>query len=166
MKDALAEKIMFGVVQDLNMKSRLINTVLATLSMILCAAASGYLAPLLWHGISGSGFYPPAMTMAILIFLLAVVFRRAFRWIILDFILGLLIVEVITLAVIADVTGLTGLETFDYANLLWLAFMNLFIGLPWLLGYGLGSLWLRYLGHHHAQDTQPSASGDANSGRS
>ena len=145
------------------MKSRLIHTGIAALSMILCAAAS-YLASPLWHGISGRGFYPEATTMAILIFLLAVVFRRAFRWIVLDFILGLLIVEVITLAVIADVSGLTGLETFDSFNLLWLAFMNLFIGLPWLLGYGLGSLWLRYLGHH-AQDTQPSASGDANSGR-
>jgi len=29
-------------------------------------------------------------------------------------------------------------------NLWWLAYMNQFIGLPWLLGLGIGGLWLRY----------------------
>jgi hypothetical protein len=81
--------------------------------------------------------------MAVLILVCAIVFRRVLRWHVLDFVLGWFAAEFVTLCVIAHFTGFTGLEVFNHFNLSWLAFMSLFVGLPWLVGLGIGSLWLK-----------------------
>jgi hypothetical protein len=128
------------------MKRRLIHTAIAVVTMILCAFI-----PPLWQGVSDRDFRPQATTMAVFILLLAIVFRRAFRWQFLDFILGLVAVEFLTLWIIAHFSGFTGLELFHRFNLSWLALMSIFAGLPWLAGFGLGSLWLRF-SHRHAKN--------------
>ncbi len=125
------------------MKRRLIHTAIAVVTMILCAAC-GIFIPSLWQGVSGRDFRPQATTMAVLILVLAIVFRRAFRWQFLEFIFGLVAVELLTLWIIAQFSGFTGPELFHRFNLSWLAFMSIFVGLPWLTGFGLGSLWLRF----------------------
>jgi hypothetical protein len=124
------------------MKSRLFHTAVAVLGMILCAYA-GFLTTPLWHLTNGRDIRPQATTTGVLILVFAVVVRRAFRWRASDFILGLLAVEAIVIRLIAHVSGLSGFEALDLS---WLAFINLFIGLPWLLGLGAGSLWLKCSG--------------------
>jgi len=116
---------------------------MAVLAMVFCAAAA-MLTPPIWQGLGGRDFRPQATNMAILLIVVAVAFRRGLRWDALDFVLALTVAEVITLSVIAYFSGLTWLKAFDSFNLSWLAGMNLFIGLPWLVGFALGSLWLRY----------------------
>ena len=81
--------------------------------------------------------------MAILILLLAIVLRRNFRWRASDFAIGLAAVEVATLSVIAYFSCFVWLEVLEPFNLGWLAFMNLFLGLSWLLCFGFGCLWHR-----------------------
>jgi hypothetical protein len=124
-------------------KKRLIHVAAASSAMVLCTAA-GLAAPPLWHGVSGRDFRPQATMVAILILIVGIALRRGLRWPASDLILGLLLPEIITLSIIAKFSGFTWLEMFDPFNLWWLAYMNEFIGLPWLLGLGIGSLWLRY----------------------
>ncbi len=126
---------------------RLLRPVLAVVAMAACAAVGVFLPPL-WHGAGGRDFRPQATMMAVLIFVLAVVLRRALRWRVPDFILGLVAAELVALGIIAYFSGFTGWELFDRFNLSWLAGMNLFLGLPWLAGLGAGSLWLRLAKRH------------------
>lgn len=108
--------------------------------MILCAVLAALLPPL-WPGVSGRDFRPHAATMSILICVLAIVLRRWRGWSVVDFLGALLGVELFTFCVIAQISGLTGLEMFDHFNLSWLGTMSLFIAPPWVLGLALGSLW-------------------------
>lgn len=134
----------------LTMKTHLIRAAIAALGMFLCAVV-GFFAPPLWQSTSGRDARP-YITMAVLILILAVVLRRGFRWRVADFILGLVAAQVVIVAVIvyfADIfSGFTWsqLPMFmlqaAHSILMWLVFANAFIGLPWLLGFGLGSLWL------------------------
>ncbi len=129
------------------MLQRILRPVLVVIAMVGCAAAGVFLPPP-WHGAGGRDFRPQATTMAVPILGLAVVLRRGLRWRVLDFVLGLVAAELVTLVVIANFSGFAGWELFDRFNLSWLAGMNLFIGLPWLVGLGAGSLWLK-LSHRH-----------------
>lgn len=104
--------------------------------------------PPLWHGVSDRDFRSQATTTALLILVLAIVFRRAFRWQFPEFILGFVAVEFFALCTIAHFSGFTGLESFHRFNLSWLALISIFVGLPWLAGFGLGSLWLRFSNRH------------------
>jgi hypothetical protein len=102
----------------------------------------------------GRDFRPQATTMALLMLILTVALRRGLRWAVIDLLLAILVVEIITLSVIASFSGLTWLAAFDSFNLSWLVFMNWFIGLPWLVGLMAGSLWLG-ASHHGARDAAP-----------
>ena len=130
----------------LTMKTHLIRAAMAALGMFLCAVV-GFFASPLWQAVSGRGYYRElagALLTALLVLLLAAVLRRAVRWRVGDFILGLLATEVIALFVFTHFTGC-------HWSMPWLV-MNLFIGLPWLLGFGLGSLWLMFSEKHaHAR---------------
>lgn len=108
--------------------------------MLLIAALSVAL-PGLWGGAGGRDFRPQATNAAVLFFAFAIILRRKFLWRAGDFLFALFFIEAITLAVIGHFSGSQGLDSFDYFNLHWLAFMNLFIGLPWLGGYALAVLW-------------------------
>ena len=114
---------------------------------ILCAIIS-LLVPVLQHGSVGRDFRPQAFTMGALIVVLSFAIRSRFSWRIIDVSLGLLVVELITLSIIGYFSGSTWLHLFHPFNFRWLAFMNLFMGLPWLLGFGFGSLWLAYSKTH------------------
>ena len=123
------------------MKRRLIQISIPVIAIILCAVAASLLPPL-WPGESGRDFRPQAIVMGIILFIMAALFRGRMKWHWSNLIAALAIIEIITLAIISYLTGYTGLEIFDTSNLQWMAFMNKYIGLPWLLGLGLGSLWL------------------------
>ena len=143
------------------MKTHLIRAAIAALAMFPCAVVGLFALPLL-QGASGRSLLP-YITMAVLILILAVVLRRGFRWQVADFILGLVAAQVIIVAVIVYVGGLfsgfTGSQLpmsqlpllmlmSAFTILMWLAGANVVVGLPWLLGWGLGSLWLRFSGRN------------------
>jgi hypothetical protein len=124
------------------MKTHIVHIVAATFLMILCAVV-GALLPPLWQGISGRDFRPQAATMALLILLLAAVLRAWRRWPVVEFIGALVCAEFFTLGVIGMFSGYTWLEVFDSFNLRWLGMMSVYVGVPWLVGLILGTLWLR-----------------------
>ncbi len=103
---------------------------------ILCAVVS-VLVPLLRHGSIGRDFRPQALTMGAFILVLSVTLRYKFLWRLGDVVSGLLVVEFITLSMIGFFSGSTWLHLFDPFNLRWLAGMNLYIGVPRLVGFGL-----------------------------
>jgi hypothetical protein len=129
------------------MKTYLIRAAMAALGMFLCAVVGAFAIPL-----TSRDYSLHARTAAILILLLAVVLRRAARWRVLDFIAGLLAAEAVTLIIIGHFSGYAWLDLFHSYNLRWLRDMNLFIVPPWLLGFGLGSLWL-WLSEKYARST-------------
>ncbi len=124
------------------MRARLLQSGLAAAAIVACAAVALLLPPL-WTGISGRDFRPQATAMAILLVVAAIGLRRGLRWPVMPLVLGLAAIELLTLLVIAAFSGYGGTGLLDEFNLLWLAYMNLFIGLPWLLGLVAGSIWLR-----------------------
>jgi len=138
------------------MKTHLIRAAIAALGMFLCAVV-GCFALLLLQGVSGRSSLP-FITTAVLILILAVVLRRGFRWQVADFILGLVAAQVIMVPVIVFLADLFSGFTWSQLpmfmlkaaliTLMWLAFANVVVGLPWLLGWGLGSLWLRFSGRN------------------
>ena len=123
------------------MKHRLVQICIAVIGILICAVVANVLPPL-WPGVSGRDFRPQAIVMGIMLFILSTLLRGAAKWHWVNLVAALAIVEIITMAIISYFTGYTGLETFDTSNLQWLAFMNKYIGLPWLLGLGIGSLWM------------------------
>jgi hypothetical protein len=129
------------------MRNILVCTATVAFGTILCAVLS-FLVPLLQHGSLSRDFRPQAFTMGALIVGLSFALRCRFRWRVIDVVLGLLVVEFMALSIIGYFSGSTWLHLFHPFNLRWLAFMNLFMGLPWLLGFGFGSLWLIYSKRH------------------
>lgn len=119
------------------MKTCVIRATMAALGMFLCAVVGVFAIPL-----TGRDYSLHAKTAALLILLLAVALRRATQWRLMDFIAGLLAAEAATLLIIGCFTGYRWLQLFHSCNLNQLVYTNCFIGLPWLLGLGLGSLWL------------------------
>lgn len=118
-----------------------IRVVIATLAMIACGFAAGYL-PTLWSGVSGRDFRPWGATLAILIFLLAVFLRGCLKWEGAVFAGSLICVEIFALCVISHYTGFVWWEIFEPFNLQWLLTMNVFFAAPWAFGVMAGSLWL------------------------
>ncbi|MCX6908374.1 MAG: hypothetical protein NTY01_10070 [Verrucomicrobia bacterium] len=55
-----------------------------------------------------------------------------------------------TLIIIDHFSGFGWLQLLDLYNLNQLVYINWFIGLPWLIGLGLGSLWF-WLSEEHAK---------------
>ncbi|MCX6908373.1 MAG: hypothetical protein NTY01_10065 [Verrucomicrobia bacterium] len=139
------------------MEFRLVRVAIATFAMFLCALV-GFFTPLLWQGEKDSHSLWQAMTMALLILLLAVGLRRGTRWQVADFILGLLATEAVALFVIHFTgygdyfIGYSWPQAFHLRCLSELYHVSVFIGLPWILGFGLGSLWL-WLSEKHAHTT-------------
>jgi formylglycine-generating enzyme required for sulfatase activity len=129
------------------MEFHLVRAALATFAMFLCSLV-GFVTPLLWQGESDSRSLSQAITIALLILLLALGLRRGTRWQVADFILSLLAAEAFALFGI-HFTGL-GDWFMRYSSpegsllrcLEELSRASMFIGLPWLLGWGLGSLRL------------------------
>jgi hypothetical protein len=128
--------------REWEMKTHIIHIAVGTLLMILCAVGAVFIPPL-WQGAGGRDFRPQAFTMALLIFALASLLRAWRHWPMSEFIGAFLCAEFFTLCVIAHFSGNTWLQILDRFNMLWLGWMSLFVGLPWLLGLVVGSLLLR-----------------------
>ena len=116
-----------------------LRVAIATLAMIACGFAAGYL-PTLWVGAGGRDFTPWGATLAILIFLLAVSLRAGLKWEGAVFGSSLICVEIFALCVISHYTGFVWLEILEPFNLRWLVVMNIFIAAPWALWVLVGSL--------------------------
>ncbi len=129
------------------MIKHLVHTVLAVIAMFICAIA-GFFIPALWQGVGGRDIRLQLTMMAILILIVGIAFRRALRWHALDFVFGFLAAEFLTLCIVGLFSRYTGSELFCWFNLKWLAFMSIFVGLPWLVGLGVGSLWLKISERH------------------
>jgi hypothetical protein len=123
------------------MKHCLTQIGLAVIGILTCSVIAAVLPPL-WQGISGRDFRPQATVMAVLILIVSSTFRGFLRWRILNLIGALCIVEILTLTIISYFSGYTGMRILNAFNLEWLAYMNIFIGLPWVLGLGAGSIRL------------------------
>jgi hypothetical protein len=129
------------------MRRIFVHTATVAFGTILCAVIA-FLVPVWQYGSLSRDFRPQAFTMGVLIVGLSFALRYKYDWRLIDMVLGLLVVELITLSIIGSFSGSTWLHLFHPFNLRWLAFMNLFMGLPWLLGFGFGSLWLIYSRRH------------------
>jgi hypothetical protein len=119
------------------MKRRLIRSAVALILMIISLIIGALLAFLI-VGDTGRDFRPAACGMAILLLLVATALRGFLHWYAADLLLPLGVVEFLTLGGIQFFSGC--LSLFDAFNLQWLVSMNLFIGLPWVIGLGLGTL--------------------------
>jgi len=137
------------------MKLRILQIGIAVIGILMCALVAAFLPPL-WQGVSGRDFRPQATTMAFFLLVLSILFRGFLRWRLLNLMIALFIVEIITLTIIAYFSGYTGIGILDSFNLEWLAFMNIFIGLPWLLGLGTGSVW-HIIRRKRDKDAEPGA---------
>jgi hypothetical protein len=102
-----------------------------------------------WLGLGNRGrdVIPLLAVLGILICLYGVWVRFRWEWSLADFLIGLLPAEIVTLLIIAHLTGSNDYYGLDLKNLPWLVFANGFVGVPWLLGYAFGSiLWLQVHG--------------------
>ncbi|MEN8188443.1 MAG: hypothetical protein ABFS19_01255 [Thermodesulfobacteriota bacterium] len=97
--------------------------------------------PPLWKEVSGRDLRPLATTVANLLFGVSILLRGFLGWRLLNLVAALAIVEIILLVIIGTFTGNTGPEFLNHFNLYWLFFINLFTGLPWILGITAGSVW-------------------------
>jgi len=114
--------------------SRAALGVLGTLGSV----AVGVALPGLWPAAGGRDFGPRGANAAVLLVILAFILRRNLLWRAGDFLLTVVLVGVLSLAIIGRFSGTQG---FNYFNLHWLGFINLFIGLPCLGGFALAALW-------------------------
>jgi hypothetical protein len=121
------------------MKSRTRHTVIAVIGIVLCVVA-GVLNP--W--VTGRLGPSHAITGCLFILVFAIVLRGAFRWDVVDFVLGVLGVGGAAFVIVAFLCGLSWIKMLEWRNLLGLLLTCLLIGVPWFLGFGLGSLLLRF----------------------
>lgn len=128
---------------EITLKKRLARGLLG-IAMAL-SVAIGLITPTFWGDDSGRDFRPQATVMAILFVLAGSAFRGIARWDLKDFATSLIIANLVTLAAIGHFSGYTGSRMLDSFNLWWLVLMNIFIGLPWAVGFWAGSavLWTR-----------------------
>jgi hypothetical protein len=109
------------------------HTSAAIIVIILCVVIGSFI-PLLWGHQGGRDFRQEAAASAFLILFASAFFYGRLRWKLTNLLIALLIIEILTLFIIGDFSGYSGFEIFDSFNLDWLLYLNIFIGLPWLLG--------------------------------
>lgn len=117
----------------------LIHSIVVMLGAAFCIAVVAY-SPLPWQATAGRNLLPDALLVAMLIFGLMFVLRYRFRYQLRDFIPGLILIQAPMLLIIGRLSGYTASRILDPFNLLGLALVNLFVGLPWLLALWLASL--------------------------
>ena len=110
---------------------------------LLIATLIALVLPAPWQGLSGRDFRPQGASLSLILLASGMAFRYFLRWPWSSLILGLVAVEIFALLVIGNFSGATGSELLSRFNLDWLAFVNLFIGLPWVAGVGIGELVVR-----------------------
>ncbi len=144
------------------MKLLFIHVVISTAGLFACLAAGIYIASLsdvvaiqsTGEGIGPFRLLPGLAAMAIFILLFSTYLRAWSRWPVADLLLGIVPVELMLFFFIGYASGLIGTEYFHWFNLKWFASVNLFLGLPWLVGLLLGSVLLSRKGKATPLQTQ------------
>lgn len=117
--------------RNVSLARRLLRAALGAAGILGCAVGALLLAPL-WEA---NARFPlrSAIAAAVCMFLLAVGLRSWRRWGLEELFLSLVPVEAVICVCIACIAGL------DQYTLVWLIPPNLFIGLPWAAGLGVGT---------------------------
>lgn len=129
------------------MKRTLVRAGLAAAWMLLAAVIALYVIPPPWEPASGRDFRPSGAVLAVILLISAAVFRFRLHWSLASLGGGLALIEALSLVTIGYFSsGDLFHNLFSAFNLWWLAFINRFIGLPWVAGIAIGSgmLWLKH----------------------
>lgn len=114
---------------------------IADLGVSLCVVAGLFL-PTFWDGISGRDFRPNATNAGILIFIFAIILRFGYHWPVKVLVLSIIPILGLTLLGIGIFSGYIGTDLLNPFNIMWFFYLNLFIGIPWLVGIGVASIAL------------------------
>ena len=125
----------------------LIRLFIANAAIVVCTGIASLL-PGLWPGAGGRDFLPQAFNTAVLILAVSVIIRCKVKWPILHMILCLIPVQFITLISISFFSGYSILQIFGsfdlfYDLLQWMLLVDLFIGIPWIAGAFIGTLFFK-----------------------
>lgn len=120
------------------MKKLLLRSITACVGVWACVVAAG-LAWLPFGNRLGRDLRPAATTAGLLVLAFGILVRRHLGWRFRDFLGAAVAAEVALLLLVSHFSGASGARLLDPFNLRWWAFLNLFVGLPWLGGYVLGS---------------------------
>jgi hypothetical protein len=121
----------------------LFRVLVVFLGMVGGATAALFAARLLF-GDKSWGMIPAGVIAALLLIAFAIFLRRICRMSLWVMVTALILVECMVLSSICgDQYRQDRLDVLDPFNLQWLAFMNLSIGLPWVLGMVIGNIWLK-----------------------
>lgn len=138
-----------------------IRLVIVNAAMVICFVIANLL-PGLWTGMGGRDFRPQAFNAAFLILAASIAMRYKFKWPISHMIICLIPTQLIVLISVSYFSGYSLFQllgSFDlfYDFLQWLLFVDLYIGVPWIIGVFIGSLILKMkkkdkkTGHHAVQ---------------
>lgn len=108
--------------------------------ILVCIAIGLFLAYTFWPPVSGRDFRLGAAIAGILISLFSILLRAKYKWSLSSLLISLIPVEMVTMFMVMSGSGSFSIDSF---NLRWLAGLNLYIALPWLIGIGIGSVLFR-----------------------
>lgn len=120
------------------------RTFYVVLWLLLAAILAALAASSMHVSSSGRDFRPHGVALSLILLASGSFFRYIANWPWSSLIAGLVIVECLTLFIIGYFSGSLGTDLFSPFNLRWLSAVNLFLGLPWLCGAGLGEALIRY----------------------
>lgn len=132
--------------KDNHSPKHVLHAFLAAGWILVAAVLALYVLPTPWDGLGGRDFRPHGANLFVLLVASGLALRYAFRWSWISLLGGLVIIEVATLLLIGHFSGSEGADLLTSFNLRWLAFVNIFIAIPWLVGVASGSWLLRYKG--------------------
>lgn len=113
---------------------------LAAAWILFATMTALYAANPLWQSEGGRDFRPAGTVLAIILVASAAVLRIRLRWSCASLVGGLALIEGLALLTIGYFSGT---DLFSTRNLRWLASINIYIGLPWIIGVAIGSGILR-----------------------
>ena len=118
----------------------IIKLTIAFLGILACIATGLFLAYTFWPPVSGRDFRLGAAIAGVLIVVFSSILRAKYKWSLGSLFASLIPVELFTMLIIMSGSGSFSV---DFFNLQWLLFLNLFIALPWAIGVGIGSGFIK-----------------------
>lgn len=130
---------------SMNQEAKAIQRTFYVVFWLLFAALLATIVASTTHiGSGGRDFRPLGFVLSLILLSSGMAFRYIARWSWSSLVSGLAIVEVLALLVIGYFSGSDGADLFSQFNLRWLAAVNVFLGLPWFCGVGLGEALLHF----------------------
>lgn len=108
--------------------------------ILACVVIGFFLANSLLPSESGRDFRAAATIAGVFIGLFAILMRAKYRWTVKTLIFSLTPIELILMFAIMSGSGSYVIDAF---NLRWFAGLNLYIMLPWFIGMGIGSGFIK-----------------------